>query len=86
MLYDYHVKFFRALTTFGYVLSIKDVRSNQRGGVCQSGHFTNKGVNSLRFCANIFYGRPLTQISDFICNSFNLRPFSGLFIRLHIKL
>jgi len=33
-----------------------------QGGLSQCGHFADKrGVNFSRFCADVFYGRPLTQ-------------------------
>jgi len=28
-------------------------------GLSQCGHFSNKGINVPRFCANVLYGRPL---------------------------
>jgi len=37
-------------------------RSQERGRFVQCGHFSDKGegVNSSRFCTDVFYGRPLT--------------------------
>jgi len=38
------------------------VRTRGEGGLSQCGHFSNKGggeVNFSRFCADVFYGRPL---------------------------
>jgi len=32
-------------------------RTKERG-LSQCGHFSDKGVNFSRFCANVFYGRP----------------------------
>jgi len=31
------------------------------GGLSQCGHFADKGVNFSRFCADVFYGRPLSK-------------------------
>jgi len=38
-----------------------------QGGLSQCGHFADKGggINFLRFCADVFYGRPLIIIGSF---------------------
>jgi len=45
---------------FGFIVSL---HGHGGRGLSQSGHFANKegGVNFSRFCADVFYGRPLNK-------------------------
>jgi len=41
------------------------VRTTRGGGLNQSGNFADKRVNFSQFCADFFYGRPLSHLKYF---------------------
>jgi len=57
---DCCLRFF--LVFFSKGPSIKDVRTEGEGLSSTDRHFADRGVNFSRFCADIFYGRPLITI------------------------
>jgi len=59
-----------------------------QGGLSQCGHFVDKrkGVNFLRFCADVFYGRPLNSDANNLYRSVSPTIYKQNFSKKIMKL